>query len=244
MAMSGFRGRLPRVLCVEDDAGTRILLRHALGPAAYDVTALASAEEALDWIRRQGLPDVLVSDIGLPGASGIELCRIVQGFSDLPCLLISVIDDEESVARAIEEVAEDYLVKPIRPAELRARVGRALRRVGLAGNEGVPWQRLDDEVAVGFASQQLRFGNVVQELTPTETKILHLLWRRSPEPLSMEHLRQRLQPGGEISEEAVRVHLHRLRRKLEVDPATPRRLLTDPGRGYRLAVAGGGKERA
>jgi|CXWL01.1.fsa_nt_gi DNA-binding response OmpR family regulator len=243
--MTGLRDRIARVLCVEDDAGTRILLRHALGQAAYDVTALGSAEEAIDWIRRHGLPDVLVSDIGLPGANGIELCRVVQGFSDVPCILISVIDDEESVARAIEEVAEDYLVKPIRPAELRARVGRALRRVGIAGAVGIAWQRLDDQLSVSFASQQLRRGEALQELTPTEAKILHLLWRRSPESLSMELLRQRLQPGAEISEEAVRVHLHRLRRKIEVDPGTPRRLLTDPGRGYRLAVesaaSGGGR---
>src|SRR5215207_5801027 len=119
-----------RVLCVDDDPDILHLLRKTFEGSGFEVSTCGSGEAALRWIEREGLPHLAVVDIRMPDLDGIELCGRVHAFSDLPVILLTAVDDEPTVVNALDTVAEDYILKPFRPAELVARTRRVLRRIG------------------------------------------------------------------------------------------------------------------
>ncbi len=221
-----------RILCVDDDPDILRVLRYALEDAGFDVGAVSGGEEAMAWIERRGLPHLALVDIRMPGLDGLELCRRILAYCDLPVILLTAVDDEPTVVRALETVAEDYMLKPFRPAELVARVRRVLRRVGdfsfVLGEE----TRVDGRLAVDFVRQRVRVEGQPVPLTPTETKILHILMRAAPRPVSTDFLLRRIWPHEEVFEDSLRVHVHRLRQKIEPDPSHPRYLTTHRGVGY------------
>ena len=225
-------GLSQRVLCVDDDPDIGRVLRYALEDAGFVVGTCGSGEAALAWIEQHGLPHLAVVDIRLPGLDGIELCRRIQAYADLPAILLTAVGEEPTVVRALETVAEDYMVKPFRPNELVARVRRVLRRVGDFSFVLGPEIHVDDRVVVDFVRQLVRVEGKPVALTPTETKILHILMRAAPRPVATEHLLRRIWPHEEIFEDSLRVHMHRLRQKIESDPSAPRYVTTHRGLGY------------
>jgi DNA-binding response OmpR family regulator len=220
---------------VDDDPGTRRVVHATLSAEAFEVATAGSAEEALRWIENHGLPDLAVVDVMLPGMSGLDLCAHLQSSVDIPTVLLTVISDETTMVSALDQYAEDYIVKPIRPAELAARVRRVLRR--LSGGRPMASLPVDlgGGVQVDLGRQQLRRGAEQIPLTPTENKLLHVLLRSSPRVVASSFLLRRLWPLEEVYEDTLRVHVHRLRQKIEPDPNRPRILLTQRGLGYRLA---------
>ena len=224
------------VLCVDDDADIRRVLRHALEVGGFTCAEAASGPAALEWISRHGLPDVAIVDIRMPQMSGIELCDRLHAYCDLPIILLTAVDDEPTMVRSIETHAEDYVLKPFRPAVLVARVRRLLRRAGTPQPQG-PEIRIDDRLSLRFHRQEAVVDGGAVPLTPTETKLLYVLLRSSPRPVRNAHLLARVWPREELFEDTLRVHVHRLRHKLEPDPARPRYLLTDRGVGYRFVTA-------
>lgn len=224
-----------RILCVDDALDIRVVVRGALERAGYAVDTAASTDEALERIRTRGLPDLAVVDLMMPGRDGFAFCREVHSFCDLPIILLTAVDDEPTTVRAIEEVAEDYVIKPFRPPELAARVGRVLKRVAPVRRPSGVWNRIDASSEVDFAGRRLRDEAGERELTPIECKILHVLWRSQGRTVGTEMLLRRVWPTGEVFEDTLRVHVHRLRRKLAPADEGSGRLVTDRGQGYRLA---------
>jgi DNA-binding response OmpR family regulator len=225
-----------RILCVDDDPDILRILRYALEDAGFEVGTAAGGEEALAWIGRHGLPHLALVDIRMPGLDGLELCGRILAYCDLPVILLTAVDDEPTVVRALETVAEDYMLKPFRPAELVARVRRVLRRVGdfsfVLGEE----TRVDGRLAVDFVRQRARVQGKLVPLTPTETKILHILMRAAPRPVATDFMLRRIWPHEEVFEDTLRVHVHRLRQKIEPDPSSPCYLTTHRGIGYGFAA--------
>ena len=197
-----------------------------------DVKTANSAKEAFDKIARDGLPHLAVVDIRMPGIDGLEFARKVQKYSDLPVIMLTAIDEEDTVVKAINEVAEDYVTKPFTPKVLAARVKRVIRRMGDFAFRLEAITVIDDRLAINFADKKALIDEQPVPLTPTETKLLHILIRSARRTVTTEYLLRRLWPLDEVFEDTLRVHIHRLRQKVEPDPASPRYLITQRGIGY------------
>ena len=229
---------LPVVLCVDDDADIRRVLRHTLELSGLACAEAASGQAALDWVSRNGLPHAAIVDIRMPGMTGLELCDRLHAYSDVPVILLTAVDDEPTMVRSIETFAEDYVLKPFRPAVLVARVKRLLRRGSGGARTQGPEVPVDERLSLRFQRQEAVVDGVVVPLTPTETKLLYVLLRGAPRSVRNAHLLARVWPREEVFEDTLRVHVHRLRQKLEPDPARPRYLVTDRGVGYRFVAPG------
>ncbi len=220
------------VLVVDDDADVRRLVGYTLELEGFAVASVASAQEALAWIDQHGLPHLAVVDIVMPGASGLDFCRAVQRFSDLPVILLTAVHDDETVIRSIDELAEDYVKKPFNPRELAARVKRVLRRIGDFAFAAAPITRIDPGLAIDFAHQTALVEDRPVPLTPIEAKLLHILSRSARRTVRTDYLLRRVWPLEEVFEDTLRVHIHRLRQKIEPVPAEPKYLITQRGMGY------------
>lgn len=223
-----------RILAVEDDPDILGLIAQQLQAAGLEVWRALSAEAAIHLIEERGLPHLAVVDILLPGMDGLSLCRRLHEWSDLPVVMLTSVDEEETVVEAIREVAEDYIVKPFKPRELVARVERVLRRIGDFSYRLDPVIEVDSRLAIDFARQRVLVDGHPVPLTAMETKLLHILMRGSGRTVPTEFLLRRLWPSEDVFEDTLRVHIHRLRSKIEANPSRPRYVVTERGLGYRF----------
>ncbi len=233
--------RAKRVLIVEDDAHIANLLRMHLRDEGYDVTHAASGDDGLrllednDW-------SALVLDLMLPGVDGLEICRRARAMTRYtPIIITSARASEVHRILGLELGADDYLAKPFSMLELVARIKALLRRVEAmaqnaridAGAIEVAGIRIDPVARTAGVD-----GNAL-DLTPREFDLLHFFARHPDQVYSrMELLNQVWGHRHEGYEHTVNTHINRLRSKIERDPATPRRILTVWGRGYKLAAGG------
>lgn len=223
-----------RILVVDDDPDIQRIVSLRLDQAGYEVVTASSGQHALEIIGRLGLPHLAIVDIKMPGMDGFEFCRTVQQYSDLPVILLTGIDEEDMVIRGIEQYAEDYVTKPFSPRELLARVQRILRRMGDFSYTLAPVTGVDEHLAIDFVHQQATVKGQPTPLTPTETKLLYILIRNAGRTVTTDFLLRRLWPMEEVFEDALRVHIHRLRQKIEPVPNQPRYVVTERGLGYRF----------
>jgi DNA-binding response OmpR family regulator len=226
-----------RVLAVEDDPDLLPLIRRELEAAGFSVWACNSAEQALDVIGRRGLPHLALVDILLPGLDGIALARRLHEWSDLPIIMLTSVGEAETVVAAIERFAEDYIRKPFNPREMVARVERVFRRLGDFAYVLQPVVKVDDALSVDFAHQRAVLADREVTLTSTETKLLYVLLRNAGRVVATDFLLRRLWPSDEVYEDTLRVHVHRLRSKIEPEPSRPRYVVTERGAGYRFPLA-------
>lgn len=226
-----------RLLVIEDEPDMARLIRYTLQRAGYEVHCTPTVGEALELIEHIGLPHMAIVDLMLPEVGGFEFCRRVQEFSDLPILIISAIHDKDTIVRGIRLYAEDYITKPFDPQELLARVERVLRRIGNFAYALQPVVRVDDYLAVNFARQQAYVRGTPVAMTPLETKLLYILMRHAGQVVSTDFLLRRLWPCEEVYEDTLRVHIYRLRQKIEPDPAHASYVITQRGVGYLFPLA-------
>lgn len=230
------RGILQRILVVDDDATIRRLVQDKLESAGYEVFTAASGQEALDVIGRRGMPHLAIVDLHMPGMNGFQFCEMVQQFSDLPIIILSAVDEEETIIQGINRYAEDYVTKPFSPRELAARVERVLRRIGDFAYTLELSVVVDGRLSVDFPHQCALVDGQLTSLTPTETKLLYLLMRNAGRVVTTDFLLRRLWPLEEVFEDTLRVHVHRLRQKIEPIPARPVYILTERGLGYSFVA--------
>lgn len=227
---------LPRVLVVDDDPAIVRLVSSKLEMSGYRVMTARSGGDALDRVAQEGLPHLAIVDLNMPGIDGFEFCRIVQQFADLPVILLTAVDQEDVVIQGIEHFAEDYVTKPFSPGELMARVGRVLRRMGDFAYTLDPVIQVDQHLSVDFVHQQVILNGVTVALTPIETKILFILMRNAGRTVTNDFLLRRIWPLDEIFEDTLRVHIHRLRQKIESKLSAVKYVGTERGIGYRFLV--------
>ncbi len=225
-----------RILVVDDDPAILRLVKDKLEYAGFIVFTASTGQQALDAIERRGLPHLAIVDINMPGMTGFEFCETVQEFTDLPVILLTAIDEEDTVIQGIARYAEDYVTKPFSPRELVVRVQRVLRRIGHFAYTAAPVTQVDDRLAIEFAHQQAIIDGKTVSLTPTETKLIYILLRNAGRTVTTDFLLRRLWPLEEVFEDTLRVHIHRLRHKIELQPSKPRYVKTERGLGYRFAV--------
>ena len=228
----GQRTSPARILVVDDDPAVRAVVRMRLEAEGYLVWEASSGEDALRLVEARGLPHLAIVDVMMPGMSGFELAEKVQAWCDLPIVMLTGVNDEQAVVRSIRLFAEDYVTKPFRPLELIARVERVLRRVGEFAYDLDEVLQVDGRLAVDFEHQRVFVEGQPVSLTPTETKLLYILMRSAGRPVSNNYILQRLWPGEERYEDVLRVHIYRLRQKIEPGPRSPQYLVTERDMGY------------
>jgi DNA-binding response OmpR family regulator len=222
------------ILVVDDDPAILRMVSDKLDRQGFQVMTAATGEEAMAVLARHGLPHLAIVDIRMPGMNGFEFCRTVQTYSDLPVIILSAIDEEEMVILGIEQFAEDYVIKPFSPRELVARVRRVLRRIGDYAYTLEPTTKVDDRLAVDFVHQQALVDGEPISLTPTLTKLLYILMRNAGRTVTTDFLLRRMWPLEEVFEDTLRVHVHRLRQKIQADPSQSQYIITERGVGYRF----------
>jgi DNA-binding response OmpR family regulator len=221
-------------MVVDDNADLRAIVREALASAGFEVWAAASAREARLLVQQRGLPCLAVLDIGMPGVCGIELARSFKEFSDLPIIMLTAVADASTQVAALEEFAEDYVTKPVNLPVLVARVRRVLARIQDASFIQGQTIRVDDRLTVQLALQQVIVDGREVKLTPIEMKLMHILMRDAGRTVRTDFLLGRLWPLQETFEETLRVHVYRLRQKIEKEAKHPQYVLTMRGEGYRF----------
>ncbi len=226
----------PSVLLVDDDATLLSVLARRLTREGFEVRTAPSGQGALSTLEKSW-PTLLIVDLMMPGMDGFELCRRVKRMADLPIIVLSAVDADESKVRALEDYAEDYITKPFNPEELVARVQRILRRTS-AGRSTLSID--DGELEIDLARRTLTTPVGDHQLTPTEARLLQVLMSSMDRTVATETLLDRVWSDADGADPSyVWVSVRRLRRKLEVDPDHPRYLITDRGVGYRLASSAG-----
>jgi DNA-binding response OmpR family regulator len=221
-----------RILTVEDDERIRAAVKLALEDEGWNVVETANGEEAIEAFQGSP-PDIVLIDIMLPGMDGFELCRSLRRTSDVPIIMVTARNDTHDVVAGLEAGADDYLTKPFVPKELSARIRALLRRVRPTKPAHARLSFGDLEI-VPDEGKVLK-GGVELHLTKTEFRLLCELAVDPGKVLSRETLLDRVWGYGYFGDgRLVDVHVHRLRTKVEADPANPRHVVTVRGLGYRL----------
>ena len=233
---SGFDASSYRILVLDDNFSMLRLVSTALQKSGFQVSTASSAEEGLDLIRRHGLPHLALVDIHMPyGMNGFEFCESVLAYSDLPIIMLTAVDEDETIIQTIDQYAEDYITKPFNPGELVARVRRVLRRIGDFAYTLTAETVVDGRLKVSFPFQRVYIDGNEVALTPTETKLLYILMRNAGQTVTTDFILRRLWPMETVYEDRLRVYVHRLRRKIESRPEEPAYILSQRGVGYSFA---------
>lgn len=223
-----------RILVVDDEPPVLRGLRAALEAAGYESAGAATVAEALQAAALR-THDAVVLDLRLPDGSGVEVCRRLREWTQIPILVVSAVDAEEEKIAALDAGADDYVTKPYAVGELLARLRAALRRAA-AAEDGAAEVAFGD-VRVDLARRCVSRGGEEVRLTPHEFGLLAELARHPGRVLTHRALLEAVWgPGYARETHYLRVYMGRLRAKLERDPARPSHLLTDTGVGYRLRI--------
>jgi two-component system KDP operon response regulator KdpE len=220
-----------QVLVVEDEPGIRRILRVLLEAEQYRVVEADTAARA-DSEARTHKPDLLIVDLGLPDASGLEVIRRVRAWSPVPIIVLSARTMEAQKVAALDAGADDYVTKPFGAPELLARIRAALRR-NVRNAQRPPLLRLG-EVVVDLARRAAHDASGEIHLTPLEYRVLECLARQSGLIVTRDQLMREVWGPEHDDTRNLRACIKNLRQKLEPDARSPRYLVTETGIGYRL----------
>ena len=222
-----------RVLVVDDEPELRKSIVAGLEAQGYEVYAAADGEEALR-LAAISPPDFVILDLMMPVLDGMETCRRLRAWTDVPILVLSARSEETQKVRALDLGADDYLTKPFGMSELTARIRAALRRRQMARPADTPIFTAGDLV-VDYAKRLAFKQGQELKLTPHEYEILRFMTQNAERVLTHRQVLVAVW-GPEDAEETqyLRVHVSHLRQKIEDNPARPRFIVTESGVGYRF----------
>ncbi|GAC1390794.1 MAG: response regulator transcription factor [Ktedonobacteraceae bacterium] len=226
-----------RILLAEDELTLRDFVSRNLHARGFEVLEASNGLEAMALWERED-PHLLILDIMMPRMDGLEVCRRVREHSAVPIIVLTALDAESDKVTALDLGADDYLTKPFGVEELLARVRAVLRRTqkeAMVPSDGI---KQFGDIEIDLTGHVVRLRGTEVRLSPTEFAFLKLLVSNVGKVVTHRMLLQSIwgpEYGGEA--EYLRVYINRLRHKLELDPANPRYLLTEPGVGYRFVVS-------
>jgi two-component system KDP operon response regulator KdpE len=216
---------------VDDEPQITRVLRTTLAANGYDVRVANDGEMALE-IMKDWSPNLIITDLMMPNVDGLQLCKRIRAFSEVPIIVLSVRGQERNKVDALDAGADDYITKPFGMSELQARVRAALRRS--------PHAPTREFLAIGdfeinFAGHQVKVRGNDIKLTPKEFDLLTYLAEHPHRVVTHRTLLGAV--WGEMNTEQpeyLRVFIGQLRKKIEINPAEPKYLLTDRWVGYRF----------
>ncbi len=222
-----------RILVVDDEPQIRRVLRTTLSAQGYEVFDVRTGEDALLAIRDQRF-DLVLLDMNMPGMGGLAACREIRAGSDVAIIMLTVRNSELDKVTALDAGADDYITKPFGILELLARIRAALRRLPVIQGSESDVIRLEG-VEVDLQTRRVYRAGKETRLTPKEFDLLHYLIANPRTPIPHTKLLQAVWgPDYGDQVEYLRVFVNQLRKKIELDPAHPRHLLTEPWVGYRF----------
>lgn len=229
-----------RILVVEDEPALQETLEYNLSRQGYTVNVVGDGQAALDMARNDQY-DLIVLDVMLPILDGFEVCRILRQEMNVPILMLTARDDEIDRVIGLEMGADDYITKPFSMREFLARVKAQLRRMRLIRQELSAEDQMPKEILtfgnlnLDLSRREVSVDNDILTLKPKEYDLLLFLARHRGQVLSRDLIMERVWgwdfTGGSRT---VDVHVRWLREKIEIDPATPERIITIRGVGYRF----------
>lgn len=229
-----------RVLVVEDEDSLGQLIASYLTRDGYDAEVVRDGLEAIARARATP-PDVVVLDLGLPGADGIEVCRTLRTFSDCYVIMLTARVEEVDRLIGLSVGADDYLTKPFSPRELVARVGVMLRRPRRFAGAAIAPEAHEvltvGDLSLDLSAREVRVDGRVVELTRTEFDVLAALARQPGRAFSRGQLTEQVWGAAWVGDaHLVDVHVGHVRRKLRDDSSAPAYVQTVRGYGYRLGT--------
>jgi two-component system KDP operon response regulator KdpE len=228
----------PRILVCDDETQILRALRVILRDAGFEALPASTGEEALD-LAAVSRPEAGIIDLVLPDMDGIELCRRLREWTEMPLIVLSAVEDEDAKVRALAVGADDYVTKPFGPRELIARLQANMRRIEPDRETPVI---ATGELTIDLASRTVTLSGVEVRLTPTEFSLLALLARNRGRLMTHRDLLVSVWGSGYGDDtQVLRAHIANLRRKLDAGRSGGARsaagyIRTDPGVGYRFAA--------
>jgi two-component system, OmpR family, KDP operon response regulator KdpE len=221
-----------KILVVDDEAQITRVIRHGLEAAGFQVRTATDGGSGVQTFRTW-LPDLVITDLSMPGLDGLEVCARIRQLSEVPILVLSVKGDESTKVKALDTGADDYVSKPFGMAELTARVRALIRRT-------LPPPAEDTEFEVGdfrVDPQQrlLEVRGKAVHLTPKEYELIQFFLAHRGKVLTHRAILTAIWGSNSAEQpEYLRVFIGNLRRKLEQNPRHPRYIRTEPWIGYRF----------
>jgi two-component system, OmpR family, KDP operon response regulator KdpE len=225
----------PRILLVDDEVSIQRAVAPLLRSRGYDVDVAATGTDAVK-IFADHPPDLIVLDLGLPDIEGTEVCRRVRQSSSLPIIILSARGREADKVAALDLGADDYVTKPFGPEELLARIRVWLRRV--VSEERAESGRVKiADLTVDYDRRRVLRGGDEIRLTPKEFELLAFMARNPDRVMTHRAILKAIWGANAVDQpEHLWVLVAQLRKKIEIDPAAPRYLISEPWVGYRLAT--------
>jgi len=225
---------LGEILVIDDETPIRKLLEITLQSHGYSVSQAATAKEGLLKTANHS-PDLVILDLGLPDENGHNTLKKIREWSARPVIILSVRNSEEDIVRALDNGANDYLVKPFRTGELLARVRSALRGAALEESEPVI---SFSEFEIDLSARTVKKNNELLKLTATQYSLLVLFGKNEGKALTHQYLLQEIW-GSDYTDQLqyLRVFIAQLRKKIEKDANHPEHIITESGVGYRFIAA-------
>ncbi len=225
-----------KILLVDDDKALVASLSAGLRDEGYSVASVGDGREALDALKREE-PDLVILDLMLPGVDGMTVCRMIRRSSPVPVIMLTAKKDDVDKIVGLEVGADDYITKPFNFRELLARIKSALRRPEMDGYEDSesPDIAAFDDLTIDFSRREVRLDGRLVPLPLKEYELLAVMARSPGRVLARDELLTRIW-GDDFygDEKTLDVHIRRLRAKVEHNAASPRRILTVRGIGYKL----------
>jgi two-component system KDP operon response regulator KdpE len=224
------------ILVIDDEPQIRRVVRNALEDIADNVAEAATARDGLDTAAASR-PDLIVLDLGLPDGDGVDVCRDLRTFTDVPIIVLSARHSDREKERLLDAGADDYVTKPFSTLELKARVRAQLRRANAQHAGRLEAVITTGDLQVDLASRTVKRGGAEIHLTPTEWSLLRYFISHAGQTLTHSQLFNAVwgAAAGD-AQQYLRVYVGQLRRKLEPDPVRPKLIRTEPAVGYRFEL--------
>ena len=224
------------VLVIEADATLSRSIAEFLESNSYRVSLYSDVPAALDFLAQENLPNIVLLGMNLPSMSGFAAAKQLKTMADVPIIFVMSRADREYLVEGLKKFAEDFVIKPVDLHELETRIQILLERLPKLDYGDEPVTRIDAQLSIDLAQNRALVAGRTIRLTPTEAILLHVLLRHAPRVVQNHALLARVWPTEDVYEDTLRVHMHRLRRKLEADSHHPHYIRTERGVGYRFTI--------
>lgn len=223
----------PTILIIDDETQIRKMLEITLQTNGFTVREAYNGKEGLSASAIHP-PDLILLDLGLPDLSGHEVLKKLREWYTKPIIILSVQSGEEEIIKALDEGANDYLVKPFRSGELLARIRAVLRNSDKQENDPI---LKSNDLEIDFHLRTVKKNGEIIKLTLTEFNLLSLLAHNESKVLTHQYVLKQIWGPTFINEsQYLRVYIAQLRKKIETDPNHPKHIITESGVGYRFLV--------
>lgn len=225
-----------KVLVVDDEAPILESIAYNLRKEGYEALTAGDAREGLDRARREK-PDLIVLDVMLPSGSGLDVCRLLRSDSAVPIILLTAKAEEMDRVIGLELGADDYVTKPFSMRELMARIKSVLRRSSADAPDSREQPIRIADLSIDPARREVTVGGNAVNLSRKEFDLLQFLASHPERAFTRQMLLDRVWgTDAYVGEKTVDVHVRWLREKIEPEPASPRRILTVRGLGYKFSA--------